>query len=496
MTHLRSQREFIAELEKIGDLHRIGTEVDWNLEIGAIIRRSYDLRTPAPLFTNISGYQGSGFAVLGAPGALASGDYPLARIALSLGLPAAATGQEIVEALATARARPGIPPVTVAPGGAPCKQNILRGDTIDLLKFPTPWIHGNDGGRYIQTYGVNIAKTPDGSWTNWSVNRMMIAGKNTLACLIPPPQQLGIIRSQWAERGEPMPIALALGVEPGLVFAGGMPLPAGADESHYVGALFGEPVEVVPAETVDLLVPATAEIVVEGHIAVDETVMEGPMNEFPGYNATEKSPKAVFHVSALTYRDGATLPVVAAGPPVEEDHTIIGTMGAAEIVYAMRQAGLPVASAWCPFEAAVHWLVLAVEPDWHEKLGINAGELAKRIAGVLFSGKPGINAPKTLLVENDIDITDLGEVVWAFATRSHPEHGEFHFPGQLSDQLAVYLDEKEAHSFRAGKVIHNCLLADRFPAGHRPVKGTLENGWPDGIRQRVLASWNAYGFSG
>lgn len=494
MNHLRSQREFIAELEKIGDLQRIDTEVDWNLEIGAVIRRSYDLRAPAPLFTSITGYQGTGFAVLGAPGALSSGEHPLARIALSLGLPTAATGQDIIEALAAARARPGIPPVTVSPASAPCKQNILRGDAVDLLKFPTPWIHGNDGGRYIQTYGVNIARTPDGSWTNWSVNRMMIAGKDTLACLIPPPQQLGIIRSQWTARGEPMPVALALGVEPGLVFVGGMPLPAGADESHYLGALSGEPIELVPAETVGLLVPATAEIVIEGHVAVDETVMEGPMNEFPGYSATEASQKAVFRVSAITYRDGATLPVVAAGPPVEEDHTIIGTTAAAEIVYGMRQAGLPVASAWCPFEAAVHWLVLAVEPDWHDKLGITAGELAERIAGVLYSGKPGINAPKTLLVENDIDITDLSEVVWAFATRSHPEHGEFHFPAQLSDQLAVYLDEAEARSFRAGKVIHNCLLADRFPVGHRPVKGTLENGWPADVRQRVLANWNTYGF--
>ena len=82
-----------------------------------------------------------------------------------------------------------------------------------------------------------------------------------------------------------MPIALALGVEPGLPFVGGMPLPEGADESHFLGALFGEGIEVVPAETVDLMVPATAEIVIEGHIAFDETVMEGPMNEYPGYNA-------------------------------------------------------------------------------------------------------------------------------------------------------------------------------------------------------------------
>lgn len=118
MTHLRSQRDFIAELEKIGDLQRIETEVDWNLEIGAIIRRSYDLRAPAPLFTSITGYTGTGFAVLGAPGALASGDHPLARIALSLGLPPTATGQDIIEALAAARARPGIAPVTVPAASA------------------------------------------------------------------------------------------------------------------------------------------------------------------------------------------------------------------------------------------------------------------------------------------------------------------------------------------------------------------------------------------
>jgi 4-hydroxy-3-polyprenylbenzoate decarboxylase len=202
----------------------------------------------------------------------------------------------------------------------------------------------------------------------------------------------------------------------------------------------------------------------------------------------------VFHVSAITYRDGATLPVVAAGPPVEEDHTIIGTTAAAEITYILRKAGLPVASAWYPHEAALHWLVLAVEPDWHETLGITAADLARRIAGIVFACKPGINAPKTLLVENDIDITDLSEVVWAFATRAHPEHGEFHFPNLPSDQLAIYLDETEAHSFRAGKVIHNCLLGDRFPAGRRPVKGTLANGWPAEIQQRVLARWHAYGY--
>ncbi len=494
--HLKDLREFISALEEIREVQVIDAEVDWNLEIGAAIRHSYDLRAPAPLFTNVTGYQGSGFKVLGAPCGLSSPIHPLARIALSLGLPSTATGREIVETVVTARDRPGISPRTVPAEEAPCKQNILRGHEVDLTRFPTPRIHGNDGGRYIQTYGMNIVRTPDGSWTNWSINRMMIAGKDRLACLIPPPQHMGIIRAKWAELGQPMPIVTALGVEPGLPMVGGMPLPEGADESHFLGALFGEPVEVTTAETVDLPVPATAEIVIEGHILDDETAMEGPMNEYPGYNATEQSPKPVFLVSAITYRDGAILPVVAAGPPVEEDHTVTGTMHAAELLHQLRRASLPITSTWVIPDSAFHWLVVSVRQDWPEGYGGHSGDLAGRIGEVTFAGKAGFGVPKVLVVEDDIDITDLGEVVWAFATRAHPEHGEIRFPMETTQTAGeVYLDEAEAHSYKAGKVVYNCLLADRFPVGERPEKGSFENAWPADIQRRVLARWSAYGYA-
>ncbi|MFD0636531.1 hypothetical protein ACFQ9X_38055 [Catenulispora yoronensis] len=103
MRHLRSLREFIDELERIGDLHVVDKEVDWNLEVGAVIRRCYDVQAPAPLFTNLTDYGDSGFRLFGAPGALSASGHPLARIALAIGLNAAASGQEIVEALAAAR---------------------------------------------------------------------------------------------------------------------------------------------------------------------------------------------------------------------------------------------------------------------------------------------------------------------------------------------------------------------------------------------------------
>jgi len=122
-----------------------------------------------------------------------------------------------------ARSKPLIPPVLISAKNSPCKENILVGEDADLLKLPTPKIHMKDGGRYLQTFGLNIVKMPDGSWTNWSINRMMLVDKNRLGCLIPPNQHLAIIHTAWKEKGEPTPVVVALGVEPGLPYVGGMP---------------------------------------------------------------------------------------------------------------------------------------------------------------------------------------------------------------------------------------------------------------------------------
>jgi 4-hydroxy-3-polyprenylbenzoate decarboxylase len=112
---------------------------------------------------------------------------------------------------------------------------VLRGDRVDLTTLPAPRIHGRDGGRYMQTYGLNIVKTPDGSWTNWSINRMMMLEAKRLGCLIPPNQHLGIIHAKWKARGLPTPIAVALGTEPSLPYVGGMPIPEGMDEAAFDG---------------------------------------------------------------------------------------------------------------------------------------------------------------------------------------------------------------------------------------------------------------------
>lgn len=492
LKHIKSLREFIEQLQAIGDIQEINQEVDWNLEMGAITRRSMDLRAPAPLFNNVKDSP-KGYRAMGAPGGLAANTrYKYARVNLALGLSPDSPPAEIIRSLAAARSKALIPPRIITE--APCKENIITGDDIDLLKIPSPKIHGKDGGRYLQTYGLNIVKTPDGLWTNWSVNRMMVLDKNRLSCLIPPNQHLGIIHAKWKALSKPTPIAIALGTEPGLPYVGGMPIPENMEEAAFLGAYFGEAIEVVKAETSDILVPASAEIIVEGYVHPTETQMEGPMDEYPGYVGEMGTPKPVLHVTAITHRNNPILPFSTAGAPVEENHTGWGLPHAAEILHILKIAGEPIELCWMVLESACHWLVVAAAPDWHEKTGSSSRDFAKRIGDIIFSSKAGFGVAKLLLIENDIDVSNVDEVVWAFASRAHPSHGEIYFENQDQNALPVFLDPNEKHTFRAVKVIHNCLLADRFEPADRPKRSDLAHGWPSNIRDKVLKNWSGYGY--
>jgi UbiD family decarboxylase len=493
VNHLKSLREYLEALEAIGEVQPIDREVDWNLEIGAICRRCYETGAPAPLFNTIKDIE-PGFRVLGAPAGISSqpGLY-LSRIAVSLGLAPQATGREIIESLVAARDRPLIPPQRVATG--PCKENILIGDDVDLLRLPTPLLHDGDGGRYLNTYGIVIAQTPDKTWTNWSIARIMLLDKNRMTGIVAPFQHLGMIHGMWKAIDRPMPFALALGVEPFMPFVGGMPLPAHFSEADYVGAYFNEPVSVVRGETVKLDVPATAEIVIEGTLSVTETDREGPMGEYAGYLWEGLgTQKPVYHVSAMTFRNDPILPVSVAGEPVEENHTAWGLPNAAEIVYELRQAGLPVAMAWTPFESANHWYVIALQPDWHKTTGVNSAAICQQIGEVLTKTKAGLGTPKYLIVNDDIDITNLKEVVWAFATRNHPgQKGEILFEDEASNPLISYLEQAEKASMKSSKVIYNCLPPDEF-VDNLPKRSSFAGVYPQSLQQQVLDNWHAYGF--
>jgi UbiD family decarboxylase len=492
-TYLRDLRQYLEALRSVGELVEVPLEVDWNLEMGAIIRRCYELGAPAPLFTRIKGIE-PGFRAFGAPaGTSRQNGLYLCRAALSLGLPPTASGGQIVETLASARKAAPIPP-RIVPSGV-CKQNKLIGKDADLTRLPSPLLHAGDGGRYLNTWGTIVARTPEGKWTNWSIARVMLLDRNRMTGIVHPLQHLGQIHGMWKKMGEPMPFAMFQGGPPFIPFVSGMPIPAGINEADYMGGYFGQPVEVVKCETVDLEVPATAEIVMEGHISDAETAPEGPMGEYAGYLwPGEGTPKPLYHVTAMTYRDEPILPVVVAGEPVEEDHTAQGIPSAAELLYEFRECGIPATMAWTTLESAQHWLVVTLPRDFRSKIGCTAEDLCRRIGEHVFEkSKFGAVIPKVLVMNDDIDATDTREVVWAFATRCHPYTGEIHFNKEATSPLVAFLESAEKMSGKTTKVVYNCLPPEDW-RDRLPIRTGFRWNYPRELQEKVMANWTAYGF--
>ncbi len=490
---LTDLRQYIDALRELGELQDIEVPVALDLELGAITRRCYEEGAPAPLFSAFADHP-PGFRVLAAPaGTSAQPGRELVRVATSLELPPETNGLGIAEAIAASLALPAVDPVIV--DDAPCFENVAIGDAVDLNRLPVPLLHHGDGGRYLNTWGCIVARTPDGAWTNWSIARMMRVDERRMTGIVAPEQHVGMVAKAWADIGKPMPFALALGVEPSIPFICGMPLPAHVDEAGRLGALMRRPIRTVRCRTVDLEAPASAEILIEGHLHLDELVSEGPMGEFAGYIPVEPSMRRpVYRVSAMSHRHDAILPAVVAGEPVEENHTAWGIPCSAQLLHELRSAGLPVTAAWIPLRAALHWLVVTVPRDWRRRSGVDASQaLCERIGRVVFGCKAGAVIPKVIVLNDDVDPTNLEELVWAFATRCHPFLGHAVFDPVATAPLLAYLRHGEKVAATTGKVVYNGLPPDEWGEA-MPVRASFRHGYPPEIVDRVKRRWAEYGF--
>lgn len=214
------------------------------------------------------------------------------------------------------------------------------------------------------------------------------------------------------------------------------------------------------------------------------------MGEYHGYAFPDGKEQPVFHVEAVTYRDDPILPVCVAGVPPEENHTIWGTMIAAAALDVLRAAGLPVTLAWCPYEAATCWLAVSVDRARRIELGLHRAGLIRSIADVLFASHAGWLVPKVIVVDDDIDVTDIGQVVWALATRSHPDTGHHTFPQAPGIPMVPYLTPEEVRAARGGKSVTDCLLPDDF----RGTIASFRTSYPRELQEHVLENWTDYGY--
>ena len=486
-------RQWLSQLEQHGELRRIKAEVNWDRELGAVARRVLEKRGPALLFENIKDYQSGRCTKV-----FVSGLGARSRLALALGFPADVTNRELVQHVMKMN-RQTIAPRFVDTG--PVKEVIVRGDAVDQTEFPVPKWHYLEGGRYIHTFSAIVTKDPDTGVMNVGVYRGMIGRKNTAPfLLIKGGQHWGAHFLKWAARGQPMPVACIIGYDPILPFLAGSPLPVGVCEYDVMGGYRGEPLPLVPCETVDLAVPASAEIVIEGTISDDPATYEseGPFGEFTGYVSDLPTPRPTMQVSCITHRRDPIFVGCLEGtlPGSYSENSVMSSVQRAAIAWnILSGAGIPgVLDVYAP--PITNGVNLRVQIKKHYQ-----GQ-PKQIAAALWGNSAAQYRYKHVtVVEEDIDPADDEQVEWAFAHRVNAgEGGIVVFPGIFGSPIDPSTPMEDRDVAQLGSGLWNRMLIDATRSWKNPRRPQWGNErFPPTVKPaaedeaRVETRWSEYG---
>ena len=483
-------RDWIDDLEERNDLKRITAEVDWNEEIGAITREISSQFGPALLFENIKGHRQTLCRRL-----FTNGTGTRERVCRLLGVSEKNSYREMVAIFKDRFAKP-VKPITVSKG--PVKENIVKGDAVDLFQFPVPKWNPHDGGRFIMTSASIVTKDPDTGILNAGTYRGMIGKKNTIGVLLAMTQGWGKHFSKYKNRGQEMPVAVVIGWDQTLFIAASTPV--NHSEYELAGSLRGVPVELVKCETSDLLVPASAEIVLEGFVSADPKTFEpeGPFSEYPGYYAGRKTPKHAIRVECITYRNDpifhGCLTGSSPGRTNEGTTWTPATFSGMAWQY-LEEAGVPnVTGVW--------------RGKWPELLRIQIRKShrghAQQVAAALWGCHLANYAGKHLIVvDDDIDIHDWEAIEWALCYRVNAGLGDITtFPGTSGSMLdpSVPSEERDSVKFGHGKWTRVLIDAtinwelepqEQYGGSRYPPLGTAIS--PE-MAETLKRRWKEYGF--
>lgn len=410
-----SMRSWMRDLEIIGELRRVDAQVDWDEEIGALARVNLALGGPALLFENIKDHQDTICRRF-----MTCGVGNRAQILALLGLPKGTTDAGIVRHLKDAYTNP-VPPVMVE-GGA-VKDNIVTGGDIDLNQFPAVKWHAADGGRYIDTFCGVITKDPETGAVNIGIYRGQVLGRNKIGKLLVPTQGWGQHFGKYKGKEGHMPVAVVHGWHDVLPFCAGSPFPRQVCEWDMMGAILGKPVELVKCETVDLEVPASAEIVVEGYIDPDPASfeMEGPFADYPSHLGGKPSPKPVLEVSCITHRDDPILrgALEGARPGFPSEDSLLCAYSWSAIAWNLLEMNgvSGVTDVWMPPVSTGANIVVQIDKRYRGH--------AQQVANALWGTSAGQWFFKNVMVvERDIDLRDREALDWAMAFRVNAGEGQ------------------------------------------------------------------------
>ncbi|MBN9459939.1 MAG: UbiD family decarboxylase [Burkholderiales bacterium] len=450
---VKDLRYFIEKLRTSGsdDLVEIERQIPRDLYMTLIQEKlAKEGRYPAVLFKNVAGH---GWPV--ATGLFSS--YSLLAHALEVD----PTEKERVLEEYMRREANQIAPVLFSGGTAPVHEIVMTGEDINLENLPVQQHCAGDSGRYI-TIGCMICKDPVSGVTNVGTYRHELKGPARMGCMMNPVQHAATIRNRHHSAGRSMEVAVFVGHHPAYHIGAASRGPLEHDELAVTGGLLGEAVELVPCKTVDLMVPAYAEVVIEGRIHQDSFEMDGPFAEYAGYyGAPMKVP--VIDVSAITHRKD---PIWHDLFPSFREHTQVGVLGReAQLFRRLREI--------VPTLVGVH-LPPSGANFWHCYVSIRKRAQGEgKLAGLAVLGS-NYDVKHVVIVDDDIDIHDEGEVLWAIATRVQADKDCSIITNSFGAHLdpSAYGETRSERGPMTTKVIIDTTrpLNRQFPERVRPAK--------------------------
>ncbi len=401
-------RGYIDQVETLGELRRIDG-ASWEEDIGLATELLQHSETaPSALFDNIPGYP-KGFRVF-------TNFFGAQRQNITLGFPAHLNKFELSTAFNRSFkeiVNNPIPYQVVETG--PVLENVQEGDDVDVLKFPVPLWHGGDGGRYIGTGSFNVTRDPVENWINVGTYRVMAHDAKTVGFYISPGKHGRIHRQKYMEMGEPMPVCVVVGVDPLSFLMSSTEIPYGVCEYDIMGAYRGRPTQVVIGKHTGLPFPANAEIVLEGFCYPEKSRQEGPFGEWTGYYGSPVHSGPVLDVKAVYHRND---PIILGCPPQrppEEQSRYRAVVRSALLKEQVEAVGVPdVQAVWCHECGGARMLTAISIKQRYPGHATQAGQVASQCRVGAYAGK------YVIVVDEDIDVTDLGDVMWAMCFRSDP----------------------------------------------------------------------------
>ena len=417
----RDLRDFINQLEASGDLKRITLPVDPRLEMTEVCDRTLRAGGPALLFENPRGFDMPVLANLFGT---------QQRVAAGMGADSVAALRDIGKLLAFLK-EPDPPkgmkdawqklPVfrkvlDMAPKvlkRAPCQQHILQGEDVDLGKLPVQTCWPEDAAPLI-TWALVVTKGPGKERQNLGIYRQQVLSRNKVIMRWLAHRGGALDFRDWQQThpGEPFPVAVALGADPATILAAVTPVPDSLSEYGFAGLLRGSKTELVQCKTLDLQVPASAEIVLEGHIHPGEEALEGPFGDHTGYyNEQEKFP--VFTIDCITHRDAPVYHSTYTGRPPDEP-AILG-MALNEVFVPILQKQFPeITDFYLPPEGCSYRMACVSMKKQYP------GHARRVMFGVWSFLRQFMYTKFVIVTDDDVNVRDWKDVIWAMTTRMDP----------------------------------------------------------------------------